>query len=243
MGEVVQKAAGMTVEVLADAASVARYSAEVIAAQARCAVEARGRFTLAVSGGRTPWLMLRALGSLDLPWKNVHVLQVDERMAPAGHMERNLTHLHARLLALPPPDRARIHAMPVESPDLDAAAARYARTLVDVAGSPPVFDLVHLGLGTDGHTASLIPGDPALEIVDADVALTCVYNGWRRMTLTYPAINRARRLLWLITGAHKAAMLARLLAGDAAIPAGRVRNDHALVLADLAAAEPSRSVR
>jgi 6-phosphogluconolactonase len=227
----------MKLEVLADAESVACHAAEVIAGEAREAVKARGRFAVAISGGRTPWMMLRALSSLDVPWKNVHVLQTDERIAPEGHVDRNLTHLRASLLALGQPGPVQIHAMPVESADLDEAAARYARTFVEIAGSPPVLDLVHLGLGSDGHTASLVPGDPVLDVTDADVAVTGLYQGRRRMTLTYPAINRARRVLWLITGEDKAAMLVRLCRGDPAIPAGRVRQDHAVVLADRAAAQ------
>jgi 6-phosphogluconolactonase len=195
-------------------------------------VQARGRFTVAISGGRTPWVMLRALSSLDVPWERVHVLQVDERIAPDGHPDRNLTHLRESLHG---PEH--VLAMPVESADLDEAAARYARTLVDIAGSPPVLDLVHLGLGPDGHTASLVPGDPVLGVTDADVAMTGVYQGRRRMTLTYPVLNRARRVLWLITGEDKAAMLVRLRRGDPAIPAGRVRQDDAVVLADRAAAQ------
>jgi len=226
----------MTVEVLADVESVARHAAEMIAGEARAAVTARGRFTLAVSGGRTPWVMLRALSSLELPWKDVHILQVDERIAPADHADRNLTHLHVSLLAAAHPGPVQIHPMPVESSDLDEAAARYAQTLVDLAGSPPVLDLVHLGLGPDGHTASLIPGDPVLDVTDADVAVVEAYQGRRRMTLTYPVLNRARRVLWLITGEDKAEMLARLRRGDPGIPAGRVRQDHAVVLADRAAA-------
>ena len=226
----------MTVEVLADVESVARHAAEVIAHEARAAVKARGRFTLAVSGGRTPWVMLRALSSLELPWKDVHVFQVDERIAPANHADRNLTHLHASLLTAAHPGLVQIHPMPVESSDLDEAAARYAQTLADLAGSPPVLDLVHLGLGPDGHTASLVPDDPVLDVTDADVALTGLYQGRRRMTLTYPMLNRARRVLWLITGADKAAMLVRLRRGDRAIPAGRVRQDDAVVLADRSAA-------
>ena len=226
----------MKLEVLADAESVARHAAEIIAGEARAAVEARGRFTVAVSGGRTPWVMLRALSALDVPWQNVHVLQVDERIAPAGHADRNLTHMRESLLPQAQHGPEHIHAMPVESADLDEAVARYAQTLVDIAGSPPVLDLVHLGLGADGHTASLVPGDPVLDVTDADVALTGPYQGRRRMTLTYPALNRARRVLWLITGEDKAAMLVRLRRGDRAIPAGRVRQDHAVVLADRAAA-------
>ena len=224
----------MTLEVLPDVDAVARHAAEIIAAEANAAVRARGRFSVAVSGGRTPWAMLRALSQRDeVPWKQVHVLQVDERIAPAGHADRNLTSLSASLQL--PGEPPQIYAMPVETSDLDEAAARYAQILVAVAGSPPVIDLVHLGLGADGHTASLVPGDPVLDVTDADVALTGPYQGRRRMTLTYPVLNRARRVLWLITGADKAAMLARLRRGDPTIPAGRVRQDAAVVLADRAA--------
>lgn len=227
----------MKLEVLADVESAARHAAEFIAAEAQAAVRARGRFVVAISGGRTPWMMLRELSSLDVPWKNVHVLQVDERIAPAGHPARNLTHLCTSLLAQAQLDPEQIHAMPVELADLDEAAVRYADTLVEIAGSPPVLDLVHLGLGSDGHTASLVPGDPVLDVTDADVAVTGLYQGWRRMTLTYPALNRARRVLWLMTGEDKAAMLVRLHRGDPGIPAGRVRQDRAVVLADRAAAQ------
>jgi len=224
----------MTLEVLTDVDAVARHAAEIIAAEANAAVRARGRFIAAVSGGRTPWAMLRALSQRDdVPWKQVHVLQVDERIAPAGHADRNLTSLSASLQ--PPGDLPQIYPMPVETADLDEAAARYAQILVAVAGSPPVIDLVHLGLGADGHTASLVPGDPVLDVTDADVALTAPYQGRRRMTLTYPVLNRARRVLWLITGADKAAMLGRLRRGDPTIPAGRVRQANAMVLADRAA--------
>jgi 6-phosphogluconolactonase len=225
----------MKIEIFPDAEIVARKGAEIIAAAARAAVIARGRFIVAVSGGRTPLAMLRALGAFDVPWQHVDVLQVDERVAPEGHADRNLTHLRESLLAPGSEDPKQIHAMPVDSPDLDEAAARYAQTLIEIAGSPAVIDLVHLGLGPDGHTASLVPGDPVLDIVDRDVALTGEYQGRRRMTLTYPAINRARRVLWLVTGEDKAPMLARLLRADPTIPAGRVRQDNALVLADRAA--------
>ena len=227
----------MKIEVLADANAVAQKAAEIIATEARLAVAARGRFIMAVSGGHTPWQMLRILAGEDLPWKNVHVVQVDERVAPAGHPDRNLTHLRESLLEHAPLRSEQIYAMPVESPDLDAATKRYALTLQEIAGSPPVLDLAHLGLGPDGHTASLVPGDPVLNITDSDVALTGVYQGRRRMTLTYPILNRSRRILWLVTGSDKVAALQRLRDGDVSIPAGRIQRDQALVLADQAAAE------
>jgi len=223
------------IKILADAGLAARKAAAIIACEAREAVAARGRFIMAVSGGHTPWLMLRALVNEEVPWGRVHVVQVDERVAPAGHPDRNLTHLRESLLEHAPMGPDQIYAMPVETPDLDAAAANYALTLQDIAGSPPVLDLVHLGLGLDGHTASLVPGDPVLEVTDADVALTGVYEGRRRMTLTYPMLNRSRRVLWLVTGREKIVMLVRLRNGDVSIPAGRIRSDHALVLADHAA--------
>jgi 6-phosphogluconolactonase len=226
----------MNLEVLTDVDAVARRAASFIAEAARQSVAARGRFTVAVSGGHTPWLMLRALAGEDVPWEKVHVVQVDERVAPAGHPDRNLTHLRESLLERAPLKPGQIHAMPVESPDLDAAARAYAHTLAELAGSPPVLDLVHLGLGPDGHTASLVPGDPVVDVTDADVALSGAYQGRRRMTLTYPILNRSLRVLWLVTGGEKAPMLGRLLAGDGSIPAGRVCQDNALVLADRAAA-------
>ena len=225
------------IETLPDAEAVARRAAAVIAGEARAAVAARGRFLLAVSGGKTPWIMLRALAAEEVPWKQVHVVQVDERVAPAGHADRNLAHLRATLLEHAPLREEQIHAMPVESADLEAAAAHYARVLREIAGTPPVLDLAHLGLGTDGHTASLVPGDPALAVADRDVAITELYQGRRRMTLTYPLLNRSRTVLWVVTGAEKAPMLKRLRDGDASIPAGRIRRrEPALILADLAAA-------
>lgn len=224
----------MKVEVFANAESVARRAASLIAGEARAAVAGRGSFIMAVSGGHTPWLMLRALSGEDVPWRSIHVVQVDERVAPAGDPDRNLTHLNESLHAPLRPEQ--ILAMPVESPDLNSAAARYAAILRELAGSPPVLDLVHLGLGPDGHTASLVPGDPVLEVTNADVALTGVYQKRRRMTLTYPIINRSRRILWLVTGSEKVEMLDRLRKGDVSIPAGRVRQDQAVLFADKAAA-------
>ena len=226
----------MKIETLPNADAVAQQAAKIIAAEARAAVTARGRFIMAVSGGRTPWQMLRALAGEEVPWEGVSVVQVDERAAPAGHSDRNLTHLRESLAGQVRLRPEQIYAMPVEIPDLEAAAKAYARTLQTIAGSPPVLDLAHLGLGPDGHTASLVPGDPVLDVTNADVALTGIYQGRRRMTLTYPLLNRSRRILWLVTGSEKAEMLVRLRAGDASIPAGRVHQEQALVLADRAAA-------
>jgi 6-phosphogluconolactonase len=223
-------------EIFSDALSAARAAAVFIAAESRAAIAARGRFVAALSGGSTPWLMLRALGDQEVQWDAVHVVQVDERIAPAGNPERNLTHLHENLLEHTPLRPEQIHAMPVESQDLKAAAAQYAQTIADLAGSPRVLDLTHLGPGPDGHTASLVPGDPVLDISEADVALTEIYQGRRRITLTYPILNRARRVLWLVTGVEKEAMLHRLQDGDPSIPAGRVRRGSAVIFADRGAA-------
>jgi 6-phosphogluconolactonase len=222
----------LEIRVLADADAVARDAAAFIAGEARAAVAARGRFVIAFSGGHTPRQMLRLLVDEEVPWKHVHVVQVDERVAPAGDPDRNLTQLRESLLEHAPLPPEQLYPMPVEEPDLRAAASRYAVSLQKIAGSPPVLDLVHLGLGTDGHTASLVPGDAILDVTDADVSLTVVYQGRRRMTLTYPILNRSRSVLWLVTGSEKADMLVRLAEGDSMIPAGRVRRDHALVLAD-----------
>src|SRR4029077_7003873 len=224
----------MKVEILTDADAVARKAAEIIAVEAHAAVAERGRFIMAVSGGHTPWKMLRALANEKVPWEGVRVVQVDERVAPTGDPDRNLSHLRESLLEHAPLRPEQILAMPVEWPDLDAAAKGYAETLQKIAGSPPVLDLAHLGLGPDGHTASLVPGDPVLNVTDSDVALTGVYQGRRRMTLTYPMLNRARSVLWLVTGKDKVAALGRLRAGDVSIPAGRIQRGNALVLADQA---------
>jgi 6-phosphogluconolactonase len=213
------------VEVLADEDAVARRAADIVAASAREAIEARGRFTFAVSGGRTPWAMFRDLADEDVSWENVGIWQADERIAPDGDADRNLTSLQPMI-----PSEADLHPMPVTDVDLEAAAARYAESL------PEVFDLVHLGMGDDGHTASLVPDDPVLDVTDRDVALTGEYRGRRRMTLTYRVLDRSRQVLWLIAGDDKTPMLPRLLAGDPSIPAGRVSASEQLVVADALAA-------
>jgi len=213
------------IEVLPDPESVAERGAEYVAEQAQAAVADHGRFVLAVSGGHTPWAMFAHLAG-KMPWEKVTIYQVDERIAPEDDPARNLTHLRR---SLPPGGSADVRAMPVNAHDLVAAAADYARSL------PDAFDLVHLGLGPDGHTASLVPGDPVLEVTDRDVALTDEYQGRRRMTLTYPVLDRAHQLLWLVTGEDKADALGRLRASDPSIPAGRVSAEHAFVIADTAA--------
>ena len=226
----------MNIEVHSDEQSVAGAAATMIATLARAAVAARGRFIMALSGGRTPWLMLRTLADAQLRWEKIHVVQVDERVAAASDPQRNLVHLRQSLLDRELLPSENVHAMPVEAADLEQAAGQYAQTLRGIAGQPPVLDLVHLGLGADGHTASLVPGDPALAVTDADVAVTNPYQGRRRMTLTFPIINRSRQVLWLVTGREKAAALLRLRDDDPTIPASQVRKDRALVLADGAAA-------
>ena len=207
----------------ADRERLARVAAQEIARRAREAVGARGRFTVAVSGGRNPWTMFRELTSCDVPWDRTQIFQVDERVAPRGDDERNLTHLEDSLAGV----EVDILAMPVDEDDLDAAAARYER------GLPARFDLIHLGLGPDGHTASLVPDDPVLEVSGRRVSLTGPYQGRVRMTLTFDALARCEGLLWLITGDETRPALTRLLAGDETIPAGRVRAPHSLVMTDL----------
>ncbi|MDZ4753231.1 MAG: 6-phosphogluconolactonase [Phycisphaerae bacterium] len=227
--------------ILADVDAVARRAAAVIAEAAREALTERGRFLVATSGGSTPWLMLRFLANLDLPWARVELFQVDERIAPAGHADRNLTSLKRSLLDQLPESRGTIHAMPVEMNGTDQMALDYSHTLALIAGNLPVCDLVHLGLGEDGHTACLVPYDPVLDESTATFAVAGVYAGRRRLTLTYPVLDHARRILRVVTGAAKAMMLRRLERGDGTIPAGRVRSDHALLLADRAASPDSNT--
>jgi 6-phosphogluconolactonase len=227
----------VNIEVYPDSDAVAHRAAAVIGADLRAAVTSRARYVMAVSGGHTPWAMLRVLAKQQLPWEQVHIVQTDERVASAADPDRNLVHLRKGLLDDAPLRADHIHAMPVETSDLDRAAQQYTMTLMDIAGSPPVLDLVHLGLGPDGHTASLVPGDPILDVADADVAVTVPYQGRRRMTLTFPIINRSRLIVWLVTGHEKAEALVRLRDGDPSIPASRVRRDRALIFADRVAAE------
>ncbi|CAN5512467.1 6-phosphogluconolactonase [soil metagenome] len=225
----------MHVQVLLDPDALARAAAAEVAQTATMAVTSRGICTLAFSGGSTPASMLAHLAGHDLPWDRIHVLQVDERVAPDGHADRNLTGLRRDLVDRIPLPEANLNAMEVGHGDAERAALDYAAVLTRVAGHPAVLDLVHLGLGSDGHTASLLPDDPAATTDDRDVVVTRVHQGRRRVTLTMPVLERARRLLWLVSG-DKAVAVARLLASDPSVPAGRVPQHRALLFCDQAAA-------
>jgi 6-phosphogluconolactonase len=215
------------IEILSEDISVALRAAELVVEHANAAIAERGSFTLAVSGGHTPGQMFADLARReDFPWEQTAIYQVDERIAPDGDPNRNLTLLWD---SLSPQAVSRLHPMPVTADDLDVAADAYAAAL------PERFDLIHLGIGADGHTASLVPGDPVLDVHDRDVALTAEYMGLRRMTVTYPVLNRARVLLWLITGKEKRDALERLQAGEESVPAGRVSRVQARIVADAAA--------
>ena len=216
-------------EVAGDERAASRRAAELIAAAGDEAAAERGRFAFAMSGGRSPWAMLAILGELEgMPWDRTELFQVDERVAAPGDEARNLTHM---VLGLSMDHQATLRPMPVTQRDLDAAAREYEASL------PDRLDLVHLGLGPDGHTASLVPGDPVLDVTDRRVAITeTAYQDHRRMTLTYPALNDARRIVWLVTGPDKPEALQKLLDGDESIPAARVHNDQVIVVADEAAA-------
>jgi 6-phosphogluconolactonase len=218
--------------VAANAQDAAELAAQEVARACRLAVAERGRALIAFSGGETPWLMLRALRDLEVPWQAVHVAQVDERVAPAGDPLRNLTRLAEILVRSGPLPGSQLWPMPVNDENLSSAAARYQAAMEAEFGAPLRFDLVQLGLGTDGHTASLVPGDPVLKVTDRAVALSAPYQGTTRMTLTLPVLSRARERLWLVTGASKAARLQELLAGSGATPAVRVTQDHTTVVAD-----------
>lgn len=226
----------MELRICENAQAAAQAAAEYLAQCANEAVARHGAFSLAASGGSEPWEMFGRFAREDVPWERVQLFQVDERVAPHGHAERNWTRLEAHLVARVPLLAQHAHPMPVEEDDLDLAAARYTGVLSAIAGAPPVLDLVHLGLGTDGHTASLVPGDAVLDKTESEVAVTASYQGHRRMTFTYAPINRARRILWFVVGQRKARALAGLLAGDARLPASRVRQGEAVVIADQAAA-------
>jgi 6-phosphogluconolactonase len=193
----------------------------VIGEAACSAVAERGEFSLALSGGNSPLRMFEMLAEQEIDWARGDVFQVDERIAPDGDADRNLTQMLAHL-----PSQAikRLQPMPVAVDDLEAAAARYGEAV------PEQLDVVHLGLGPDGHTASLVPGDPVLEVGDRRIALTGgEYQGRRRMTMTYPQLDSARSVFWLVD-AGKDEVVEKLLARDPSIPAGHVDAADAIVI-------------
>jgi len=228
----------VTVRVLVygDAATASKQGAALIGDAVRAAIAARGLASVAISGGRTPWDMLRLLASEEIAWSDVHVWQTDERVVPADDPNRTWTQLGGALLSRVALPATHAHPMPVDTDDLSTSSAQYASLLERIAGAPAVLDLVHVGLGADGHAASLMPNDAVLDVETRDVGLTGPYDGYRRMTLTYPIINRAREILWLVTGEAKAEALRRLCAGDQSIPAGRINQARATIVADRAAA-------
>ena len=205
----------------------AQRASELIIEAGREALAERGAFSLALSGGKDPWRMVELISEAGLDWGSTTIFQVDERIAPAGDDDRNLTHM---VEALPIDLQTRIRPMPVTDDDLEAAAARYAEEV------PDALDAVHLGIGPDGHTASLVPNDPVLEVADRKVAITGgEYQDRRRMTVTYPTLAAARKIVWLITGEEKQDALAKLQAADPSVPAGRVSQERATIVADQAA--------
>jgi 6-phosphogluconolactonase len=223
-----------------DAAHAARLAAAALDRACSGAIDRRGRAVVAVSGGTTPWAMLRAWAAGGAAWRDVHVAQVDERCVAADDPLRNLRPLREILVERGPLPAANLLPMPVEDAGSEGAGRRYARQLAALAGDAHggvELDLVQLGLGSDGHTASLVPGDAVLEAGDCDAAVTRgEYQGTRRMTLTFRALDAARERLWLVTGESKRAALAELLRGTGTSPAVRVRRDDSTVIADRAAA-------
>lgn len=225
----------MKVNIGADAAAVARLAADWLAARISADVAARGRCVVALSGGETPWRMLEELLTRQVPWSALEIVQVDERVVAMEDPRRNLARIEASLCRRGQLEKRQLNSIPVER-SVDVAVREYQRTLHSLAGTPPVLDIVQLGLGADGHTASLFPGDAALEVTDRDVVATGHHAGTRRVTLTLPCLNRARARLWLIIGGDKASRLHDLVGGRGDIPAVRVARDEAVVFADDTAA-------
>lgn len=218
-------------------AVLVRRAADAIATTIDEAITARGRATLAVSGGTSAAPLLGALVGIASRWSGVDLFQVDERVAPDGHSARNLGLVETYLLGQLPGEGPRVHPMPVTVGDLPAGAQDYGRALVKVAGAPPVLDVVHLGLGADGHTASLLPGElTGRTVTSRPVVLTGPYQGRRRMTLSLPVLSAARRVVWLVRGPDKADAVRRLVDGDDTIPAGTVARSQAVLFVDRAAA-------
>jgi 6-phosphogluconolactonase len=226
----------MQVEVQQDAEQAAQRAAELMAEAVLQTLAQQEQCHLAFSGGSTAPALLEAFATHALPWDRVQIFQVDERIAPTVDAARNFTALLRVLAERVPLPMANLHPMPVEIEPPEEAAVDYQHLLLDMIGRPPVFDLVHLGLGADGHTASLVPGDPVLAVENRDVAVCGVYQGHKRLTLTYPILLRAKRVLFLVSGEDKRQAVQQLVDGDPAIPAGRLAGDNAILILDQKAA-------
>lgn len=223
----------MKIHSFASADAVAHEAALYIAQAARKAIFDHGRFTFAISGGRTPWEMLKFLSKEKLAWEKIFIFQVDERIAPDGHPDRNLTQFFKTMEGSGLMTRVNVFPMPVTQENLEEACMEYSETIAQVKGGAP-FDLIHLGMGADGHTASLVPNDPICEVKDKDIAITTnLYQGRLRMSVTYPFIAKAKEIMWVITGEEKREMYHRFLDGDETIPAGIISKDNAVVFTDL----------
>ncbi len=218
---------------------VARAAARVFVDLAADAIERRGTFVWAVSGGSTPRRFLDQLAKSDrIDWPRIQLFQVDERVAPDGTETRNDTMIREHLADLSP--IGNYAPMPVVTDDLPREASAYQVAIEEAAGQPAVLDLVQLGLGADGHTASLVPDDSSLDTVDRDIDLTGPYAGARRMTMTYPLINRARHRLWIVTGAAKRSVLTQMIGRDPTLPASQVTTVETTLITDaFAASKPT----
>ena len=229
----------MDVVVAGSPGELALEAARRLVAACEAALAARGRASLALSGGSSPAGMFTELARSGLDWTRIDVFQVDERVAPDGHPDRNAVLLRSHLLDPAAVPEERAHLMPVTADDLEEAAAAYAAGLRRLTGDG-ILDAVHLGLGPDGHTASWPPGDPVARAVDGpDVAVVGPFNGRLRITLTPPAVNRARSIVWLVDGADRRPMTTALVAGDPSIPASRVRREDSVLVTGAEAAPVS----
>lgn len=233
----------MRLEVASTPDAAAELAARLIATLLGIALGRRPRASLALSGGNTPLPMFRALARQPLDWSAVHLYQVDERVVARGDPARNLGSLDEILVWRGPLPRRNLHPMWVDRADLASATASYGEELARVAGEPPILDVVHLGLGEDGHTASLFAEDPALAVTDRSVAVTGEQAGYRRMTLTLPVLNRARSIVWLVTGPGKGGVVGELHAGGAPFPAARVARRRAVLVVDKQAASEAVAPR
>ena len=231
--------------VLADPDAVAVATADRFVAAARAAIAERGIFRVALSGGGTPKqvypLILEPERREGVDWSRVEFFWGDERAVPPDHPESNFGVAYQMLIAqLPDVRQDRIHRMPAEAPDLDAAALSHESELRLAFGArgsePPAFDLIWLGMGPDGHTASLFPDSAALDESERWVVGNWVPSqaAWR-MTLTFPVLNAGRDVIVVVTGADKADAVRDIRSGGSDLPASRVDGDQVEWIIDAAA--------